>query len=116
MARKVLPASVLLMRPPCSTPMNSISGSPGWKLMCLVWATCGGAGKLHLDVSTDRRAGSSVQFRPRSSLKIFFFKQKTAYELYFVSFLVVDQLIYKVLSQQEPIATGAQALGLSEKS
>jgi hypothetical protein len=69
MTRNVLPASVLFRRPPCSTPMKSVLSSCGWKLMCLVWAMFGGAGKLQRDVSTERSAGSSVQLRPRSSLQ-----------------------------------------------
>jgi len=34
----------------------------------------------------------------------------------FVAFLAVEQLIHKVLSQQNPISTGAQTLGFSEKN
>ena len=53
----VRPASVLFRRPPCSTPTNRVSGSSGWKAMCLVWAMWGGAGNPQWDMSTDRRAG-----------------------------------------------------------
>ena len=35
----------------------------------VVWATWGGAGNPQADMSTDRRATSSVQCRPRSSLQ-----------------------------------------------
>jgi hypothetical protein len=34
----------------------------------------------------------------------------------FVAFLAVEQLIHKMLSQQNPISAGAQTLGFSEKN